>query len=93
MENGKTSVLMKVRTKKNAVLAMIEKMMKDISRYGLGEIVIHHINCLPEAKSLASLIKEKLKVSVDIMDIGPVIGLHVGPGAIGIVYYTEKDMR
>ncbi|MDD2555585.1 MAG: DegV family protein [Syntrophaceticus sp.] len=93
VENGETSVLTKVRTNKKAVLAMIDKMMKDVSQYGLGEIVVHHINCLQKAKELAALIKEKLKTNVDIMDIGPVIGLHVGPGAIGIAYYTEKNMR
>lgn len=93
VENGETSVVTKVRTKKNAVLAMIDKMMSDITNYGLGEIGVHHINCLQEARQLASLIKERLKVNIDIMDIGPVIGLHVGPGAIGIVYYTEQNMR
>lgn len=93
VENGTTAVLTKVRTKKNAVLAMIDKMMKDVSRYGLGEIVVHHINCLQEAKKIAILIKDNLKINVDIMDIGPVIGLHVGPGAIGIAYYTEENMR
>lgn len=93
VENGRTSVVTKVRTKKNAVLAMVNKMMKDINRYGLGEVVVHHINCLNEAKKLAHLIEDELKLNVGIMDIGPVIGLHVGPGAIGIVYYAEKDMR
>ena len=93
VENGTTAVLTKVRTKKNAVLAMINKTMKDVSRYGLGEIVVHHINCLQEAKKIAILIKDNLKINVDIMDIGPVIGLHVGPGAIGIAYYTEENMR
>jgi fatty acid-binding protein DegV len=93
VENGKTSVLAKVRTNKKAVLAMVDRMMKDVSQYGLGEIVIHHINCLQKAKELAVLIKEKLKTDVDILDIGPVIGLHVGPGALGIAYYTENNMR
>jgi len=93
VENGKTNVLMKVRTKNNAVLAMVDKMLQDISTYGLGEIVVLHIHCLNEAKVLAKLITDKLKVDIDIMDIGPVIGLHVGPGAIAIAYYTEKAMR
>jgi fatty acid-binding protein DegV len=39
------------------------------------------------------MISEKLNIAVNICDIGAVIGLHVGPGAIGIVYYTEKDIR
>jgi len=93
VEDGKTTILMKVRTKKNAVLAMTEKMLQDIGRYGLGELVVHHINCLNEAKQLATVLEDKLKVTVDIMDIGPVIGLHVGPGAIAIAYYTNKAMR
>ncbi|EHQ89752.1 DegV family protein [Desulfosporosinus youngiae] len=93
VEDGKTNVLMKVRTKNSAVLAMVDKMLQDISAYGLGEIAVHHIQCLNEAKTLAKLIKDKLNADIDIMDIGPVIGLHVGPGAIGIAYYTEKAMR
>ncbi|MHB1395107.1 MAG: DegV family protein [Clostridia bacterium] len=93
VENGKTAILTKVRTKKNAVMTMIEKMLQDINEYGLGEIVVQHINCLDEAKNLAKVINEKLKVNINIMDIGPVIGLHVGPGTIAIVYYTERDMR
>jgi DegV family protein with EDD domain len=93
VEDGKTSILMKVRTKKNAVLAMVDKMLQDISKNGLGEIVVEHIDCLDEAKELTNMIKDKLKVTVDIMDIGPVIGLHVGPGTISIAYYTLKAMR
>ena len=93
VEDGKTSVLTKVRTKEKAVVTMIERMLQDIKQYGLGEVAVLHINCLKEAKELAKMITEKLKVDLDIMDIGPVIGLHVGPGAIAIAYYTEKDMR
>lgn len=93
VEDGKTTILMKVRTKKNAVLAMTDRMLQDISTYDLGEIVVQHIDCLEEAKDLAKVLKDKLKVNVDIMSIGPVIGLHVGPGTIAIVYYTQKAMR
>ena len=93
VENGITTVVTKVRMKKKAVLSMINIMLDNISKYGLGEVIIHHINCLDEAKELAQLIKEKLKVNIDIIAIGPVIGLHVGPGTIGIVYYTQKALR
>jgi DegV family protein with EDD domain len=93
VENGITTVVTKVRTKKKAVLSMIDIMLDNISKYGLGEVIIHHINCLDEAKELAQLIKDKLKVNIDIIAIGPVIGLHVGPGTIGIVYYTPKALR
>jgi len=93
VENGKTTILMKVRTKKNAVLAMTDRMLQDISENGLGEIVVSHIDCLDEAKELTKVIKDKLNVNIDILDIGPVIGLHVGPGTIAVAYYTLEDMR
>ncbi|MFD3158093.1 DegV family protein [Haloimpatiens sp. FM7330] len=93
VENGKTTVLKKVRTKKKAITNMIDRMISDITNYGLGEIVVHHINCFDEAKKFADKVKETLNVNVNICDIGSVIGLHVGPGAIGLVYYTEKKLR
>lgn len=93
VENGVTTVYTKVRTKKKALEKMLLKVLEDIKNYGLGEIVVHHINCYSDAKALAGNIANLLKTEVKIYDIGPVIGLHVGPGAIGIAYYTEKDMR
>lgn len=93
VENGVTTVFSKVRTKKKAIEKMIEKVLQDIDLYGLGEIVVHHINCYEDAKILAEHISKLLNIGVNILDIGPVIGLHVGPGAIGIAYYTKKDMR
>lgn len=93
VENGKTSVLTKVRTKQRAIKTMVEKMFQDINNFGLGEIVIHNINCYDEAKELAKYIMEKLNANININDIGPVIGLHVGPGAIGIAYYTKENLR
>ncbi|AGA69069.1 EDD domain protein, DegV family [Desulfitobacterium dichloroeliminans LMG P-21439] len=93
VEEGKVVVLAKVRHKEKAILAMMDKMFEDIGKYGLGEIAVHHINCLDEAQSLVKKIKEKVAAQVKVIPIGPVIGLHVGPGAVGIVYYTEKDLR
>lgn len=93
VENGKTEILLKVRTKSSAVTTMVDRMLQDIMQFGLGEAVVLHINCLSEAKDLAKIIQEKLKTNVNIMDIGPVIGLHVGPGAIAIAYHTQRAMR
>ncbi|MEW8955231.1 DegV family protein [Clostridium sp.] len=93
VEDGVTTVLTKIRTKKKAIEEMIKKALKDEEDFGMGEIVVHHINALDEAKELAFKLKEVFNIEARICDIGPVIGLHVGPGAIGIVYYTKEDMR
>lgn len=93
VDEGKTSILAKVRMKEKAVVVMVDRMLNDIKQYGLGEVAVLHINGLKEAEALSEMISEKLKVEIDISDIGPVIGLHVGPGTIAIAYYTERAMR
>lgn len=88
VEDGKTAVFDKVRTKQKAILRMIDKAREDIEKNGLGELIVHHINCETEGLALAAKVKEILGIDAQIQDIGPVIGCHVGPRAVGIAYYT-----
>jgi len=53
--------------------------------------VVHHVNCDAEGDRLARTLEDKLKVKVPVASIGPVIGLHVGPGTVGVAYYTEME--
>lgn len=88
--DGKTDVFDKVRTKKKAIDKIVNTFTADIESKGLGKVIVHHINCEEEGRELAERIKSKVKVDVEVTSIGPVIGVHVGPGAIGLAYYTEK---
>lgn len=90
--DGKTNILGKVRTKKRALQVMLDMFFENISTYGLGDVIVHHINCAEEAKKLSKKIEDKVGKDVRIASIGPVIGTHVGPGAIGIVYYTQEEL-
>lgn len=89
VNNGKTDVLAKVRTKKKAVSTMIDILMNDLKEKELGGVIVHHINCEEDGLTLAKTLEEKLNLKVDIQDIGPVIGSHVGPGSIGIAYFWK----
>lgn len=89
VEEGKTTVFDKVRTKKKAIEGIINKALTDIKERGLGEIIVHHINCEDEGKELADRLSKELNIKVEIQSIGPIIGLHVGPGSIGVAYYTK----
>jgi len=93
VENGETAVFKKARTKTKAVTVMLEKFIKDVHKYSIKEVCVHHINALDEAQQLVKRIKEKLNIQVTISGIGAVIGLHVGPGTVGIAYYTENALR
>lgn len=89
VNNGKTDVLAKVRTKKKAVSTIIDILMNDLKEKELGGVIVHHINCEEDGLTLAKTLEEKLNMKVDIQDIGPVIGSHVGPGSIGIAYFWK----
>lgn len=88
--DGKTAVFGKVRTTSRAIATIIDAFLKDVKEKGLGEVVVHHINCMAEGIKIAEMIEEHLNISVPVYSIGPVIGLHVGPGALGVVYYTKN---
>lgn len=88
--DGETSVLKKVRTRKKILDEIVKEVLVDIESKGLGDIIVHHINCEEDGLKLAKILEEKLSRKVEIQSIGPVIGLHVGPGSIGIAYYTRN---
>jgi len=90
VQNGETSVYEKVRTKKKAVEVILKKVLDDMTEKGLGEVIVHHINCEEEGLEIAKKLENELKIPVKIQPIGAIIGLHVGPGSIGVAYYTKK---
>lgn len=91
VENGKTAVFNKVRTQKKAHSTMIQAVLQDFQQYGEGDLVVHHINDEASGQSLASQLSEQLNREIPVLPIGPVIGLHVGPGTVGIAYYTAEN--
>lgn len=92
VEDGKTHLLEKVRTKKRALSELVNIFYDNIKQFGLGDVIVHHINCEDEALEWAKSIEKEIGRRVDVCPIGPVIGTHVGPGALGIAYYTEKTL-
>ncbi|WP_294393355.1 DegV family protein [uncultured Clostridium sp.] len=89
VENGETTVFEKVRTKKKAVDEILNKVLNDCQKNKIKGVIVHHIDCQKEGSQLAEKLSQKLNIPVNIQSIGPVIGAHVGPGAIGVAYFTE----
>lgn len=86
--DGKTTVLTKVRTKKKAIDKIIDTVMEQNLKSPIKGLIVHHINCKSEGQELANKLQDKLGISnIKIQSIGPIIGLHVGPGSIGVAYH------
>lgn len=93
VREGMTTSLNKVRTRKKAIHFMLDTFIKDIEEFGIANVIIHHIEDIKAAERVKELFEHKIGIKdVEIIDIGPVIGTHVGPGAIGIAYETKEDI-
>ncbi|MGL4345289.1 MAG: DegV family protein [Cellulosilyticaceae bacterium] len=92
VSDGKTAILTKVRTKKKAISTLMNQLFEDYALDEIGGVIVHHINCENEGRALAMALEEKLGMPVKIQSIGPVIGLHVGPGSLGIAYHKKVSI-
>ena len=91
---GKLIPREKVRTKQRVIKAIVDKMVtyaNDGVEYA-GKCFISHSACLEDAEAVKSLIEEKFKniKSIEIYDIGTVIGSHTGPGTVALFYEGIK---
>ena len=87
-EEGKIDALEKVRTKKKAVKRLIELAVEKAGGKPAHVAVIH-----AEARAEAESLKTELEAQIsclecDIYIISPVIGTHIGPGALAVVVHT-----
>ena len=89
MKAGMTHLWGKARGTAATVQRMLELLEADARRYGLREIIVHHINAPARAAQLKQQLSGKYRCPITISTIGPVIGLHTGLGTIGVVYTTE----
>jgi DegV family protein with EDD domain len=84
--DGKVTVFEKVRTTEKAIGRILSIFEEHFHKYGIAELTVHHINCVEEARKIARHIEEKFGLKAAISPIGPVVGLHVGPGSLGLAY-------
>lgn len=90
--DGVTASVRSVRTQRRAFEAIAEKVAEDARTFGLEEAIVHHILAPEEAGVLADLLEAKTGDRPCISELGPAVGLHVGPGTAGVVYRTREPL-
>ena len=86
-DEGKLQVVAKARGLKGAFKKLIEGYVKDLGVPGVPKIVhIVHTSMYEEAEELKRQAEEILEegATVDIINMGPIIGTHTGPELIGL---------
>ena len=90
-DDGVTTVAKKVRTMRRAIRQTLGFLEKDAEANGLQAVIVQHINNLPQAEKLARTIKKRYDLDASIVPVGPIVGLHGGPGTIAVVYCIDND--
>lgn len=90
-EEGKLETFAKARGRKKAMATMVERYGALAEDAANGTVFISHAACADEARALADTLKATYGVSVALVtDIGPVIGAHVGPGGLVLLFVGKS---
>ena len=93
-EDGKIVMTGKVRGKKRAIAAMVEKYESLVADPQNQCVAIVQAGCPEDAKKLEELLK-KNKPPREILTVcyEPVTGIHVGPGALALFFLGDTGVR
>ena len=91
VNNGYVEAMERVRTTKKAhsrLLDLVEKEMGHKAR--IPFLGVTAANASEDAKNLMAEARKRFRIEREIMnELSPVIGVHTGPGALGIAYVSE----
>ncbi len=87
---GTVEPVARARGMKKAMVYLVDKVVEEVGADGIQVAILH-----AKAPALAGKLKQMLekKLTIDknyIFDLSPVIGTHVGSGAVGLAYYRTS---
>lgn len=89
-EDGTIQPLSQTRTKSKGVEEMLNIAAERLGSSTMAEAGVVHVDCLEEGRSLVEKVKERFNPPlIHLSDVSPVVGTHVGPGALGLAFYPE----
>ncbi len=89
-EDGTSQPLSQTRTKSKGVEELLNIAAERLGSDKMAEAGVVHVDCLEEGRSLVEKVKKRFNPSlVHLSDVSPVVGTHVGPGALGLAFYPD----
>ena len=91
--DGKLTVIDKVRGMKKVIAYALEKMER-LNPVEEGRVIhVVHSDAKKDAQELADKIEERWNFRPEISILGPVIGAHVGPGAVAVLWKSKEERQ
>lgn len=83
--DGRVALLEKVRTSTRAI-ARLEDLAVQAAGTGPVEVAVQHLGAPERARALAERLTQRLPAVVElrVVEVGAVVGVHVGPGMLGL---------
>ncbi|BBZ76690.1 hypothetical protein MANY_20270 [Mycolicibacterium anyangense] len=90
-DNGQLVLAARVRTASKAIAAMVEQVLSVVGERR-ARLAVHHIENPDVAADIAATLAAALPGCgpAVISDLGPVLGVHVGSGAVGVVAAVDE---
>ena len=89
--SGHLALVEKARGRKHSLEMLAQHLKNDGVDIENQTVFIGHGGCEQDAKKLAEYIEEnKLAKAVNIFPIGPVVGIHSGPGTVALFFFGSK---
>jgi fatty acid-binding protein DegV len=90
LKGGRIETLATARTKAKAQDSLLELMGERAKATTPVHVAIFHAQALSEARALERQVRERFTCrEVLFSELGPVLGAHIGPGAVGLAFYKE----
>ena len=92
IDGGELVLAQRVRTASKAVAAMVDRVCELVGDRAAA-IAVHHVTNPGGADDVAAALADRLPACQPaiVTDLGPVLGLHVGPGALAICVDVPDD--
>ena len=91
LDDGRLVLAQRVRTTSKATAAMVELVLDAVGE-GRAALAVHHVDNLDGAAQVAATLASALPACgpAIVTDLGPVLGVHLGPGAVAVVTALES---
>lgn len=91
-ETGKLVNVSKIRGKSNMINTLVKYIKRDSEDLKKNTVLVGHADNMEGAKELRRTIKGMCK-DVQICDIGPIIGTHVGSGMLAVTFLGKRNLQ
>ena len=89
-DEGKLIPLKKVLGRNKALIGLVDK-MKELADGKAQRVFICHADCEEEARVVAERVTSETGLSdITIGCMGPIIGLHAGPGTVALFFMGKQ---